>query len=162
MPLVIEENFILFVASVLAFFILVLIIWNFVLQSRLKNLVRGKNINLEDTLIESYKKIKDLENFRHKTEADLSTVEKKLKKSVRAIKTIRFNPFKGSGEGGNQSFSSAFLNEDGDGLVLTGLYHRERISVFAKPLVKNKSEFELADEEKSAIDEALESLRNGS
>src|SRR3989338_11428445 len=162
MQIQLDQNLIFFIASVLALFIIILIIWNFVLQKRLRNLVRGKKINMEESLIENYKRLENLEDFRKETEASLNIVDKKLRKSVRAIKTIRFNPFKGSGEGGNQSFSSAFLNEDGDGLVLTGLYHRERISVFAKPLVKNKSEFELADEEKSAIDEALESLRNGS
>jgi len=160
MQTIIEENFNLFIASILAFFILILIIWNFVLQRRLKNLVRGKKINLEDTLIETYKRLENLEIFRKETESSLDIVEKKLRKSVRAIKTIRFNPFKGSGEGGNQSFSSAFVNEDGDGVILTGLYHRERISVFAKPLNQSKSVFELTSEEKEALDEALESIRS--
>lgn len=161
MRTLIEQNPILFIVSILAFFILVLIIWNFVLQRRLKNLVGGKKINLEDALLENYKRLESLEDFRKETESALNIVEKKLKKSVRAIKTVRFNPFKGSGEGGNQSFSSAFLNEDGDGVILTGLYHRERISVFAKPLNQNKSPFELASEEKEAADEAMESIRSG-
>ena len=160
MQIQLDQNLIFFIASVLALFIIILIIWNFVLQRRLRNLVRGKKINLEESLIENYKRLQNLEDFRKETEASLNIVDKKLRKSVRAIKTIRFNPFKGSGEGGNQSFSSAFLNEDGDGVILTALYHRERISVFAKPLNQSKSTFELTNEEKEAMDEALESLRS--
>jgi len=160
MQIQLDQNLIFFIASVLALFIIILIIWNFVLQKRLRNLVRGKKINLEESLIENYKRLENLEDFRKETETSLNIVDKKLRKSVRAIKTIRFNPFKGSGEGGNQSFSSAFLNEDGDGVILTALYHRERISVFAKPLNQSKSTFELTNEEKEAMDEALESLRS--
>jgi hypothetical protein len=63
----------------------------------------------------------------------LTTVEKRLKKSIQGVETVRFNPFKGTGAGGNQSFSTAFVNEKGDGVVLTSMYARDRISMFAKP-----------------------------
>lgn len=161
MPMIVAENLKLIIASGLAILFLVLIFWTWSLQRRLKNLVSGKRINLEDTLLESYKRLKELENFRKKTQNDLSVIENKLRKSVRSIKTMRFNPFKGSGEGGNQSFSSAFLNEDGDGVILTALYHRERISVFAKPLNKNESEFELTEEEQKVANQALEAIKTG-
>jgi len=43
------------------------------------------------------------------------------------------------------------LNEVGDGVVLSSLYSRERMSVFAKPVKAGKSEFELSDEEKEVL-----------
>ena len=68
--------------------------------------------------------------------------------------TVRFNPFKGTGAGGNQSFATALLNENGDGVVLSSLYSRERVSVYAKPVQKFSSEYELSGEEKQAIKSA--------
>jgi hypothetical protein len=46
------------------------------------------------------------------------------------------------------------LNEEGDGVVLSSLYSRERMSVFAKPIKNKKSEYELTVEEKAVLDQA--------
>ena len=46
------------------------------------------------------------------------------------------------------------LNEEGDGVVFSSLYSRERMSVFAKPIKNNKSEYELTSEEKEALKKA--------
>jgi len=76
------------------------------------------------------------------------------------VETIRFNPFKGNGSGGNQSFSTAFVNEEGDGVVISSLYSREHISVFAKPIKKMSSEYEMTKEEKDSLEKASENSRN--
>lgn len=94
------------------------------------------------------------EAFRKELEAYLETVERRLKRSVQAVHTVRFNPFKGTGNGGNQSFATAFLTEDGDGVILSSLYAREHVSVFSKPIMKHASEFELSQEEKDALEKA--------
>ena len=46
------------------------------------------------------------------------------------------------------------LNEEGDGVVLSSLYSRERMSIFAKPIKNNKSEYELSAEEKEVLKKA--------
>jgi hypothetical protein len=61
--------------------------------------------------------------------------------------------------GGNQSFATAFLNEDGDGVVISSLYSREHTSVFAKPVKKHSSEHEMSNEEKEAMEEARKNLK---
>jgi len=86
-------------------------------------------------------------------------VEKRLNQSVRGVGTVRFNPFRGTGDGGNQSFASAFIDEKGDGVVFSTLYSRERMSVFAKPLTGGKSEYELTGEERRAIQKAREQMQ---
>ena len=82
-----------------------------------------------------------------------------MKKSVQAVSTIRFNPFKGNGSGGNQSFATAFLNEDTDGVVISSIYSREHTSVFSKPINKGVSEYELSGEEKEAIENAKKQIK---
>ena len=76
----------------------------------------------------------------------------KLKKSIRGLEIIRFNPF--PDQGSNQSFAIGMLNEEGDGVVFSSLYSRERMSIFAKPIKNNKSEYELSTEEKEALEKA--------
>ena len=82
----------------------------------------------------------------------MDVVNAKLQKSIRGLETVRFNPF--SDQGSNQSFAIGMLNEKGDGVVLSSLYSRERMSVFAKPIKGGKSEYELTAEEKEVLKKA--------
>ncbi len=124
-------------------------------HTRITRMVGRKNsFNIEDAIIELAKELDDLNEFKEKSEEYHKNVEHRLKKSVQSIETKRFNPFKGTGTGGNQSFASAFVNENGDGLILSSLYSSDRMSVFAKPVQSFESSFELTEEEQSALDEA--------
>ena len=91
---------------------------------------------------------------------NITTLNEKLRKSIRGLETVRFNPF--ADQGSNQSFAIGMLNEEGDGVVLSSLYSRERMSVFAKPIKNNKSEYELTAEEKEALKRAEVSAKGGS
>lgn len=127
---------------------------------RMSRLMRGKSGKaLEDIIIKNAADIEKFRQFRKELEAYLETVEKRLGQSVRAVHTVRFNPFKGTGDGGNISFATAFLDADGNGVVLSTLYTRERVSVYAKPLKGGKSEYELTNEERNAIKQARDKLR---
>lgn len=127
---------------------------------RLNRLSRGKSgKTLEDSIIRNATDIEKFKEFRKEIEAYLETVEKRLNQSVRAVSTVRFNPFKGTGDGGSQSFATAFLDEKENGVVLSTLYTRERVATFAKPLKNGKSEYELTGEEKEAISLAKQKLR---
>jgi hypothetical protein len=85
-------------------------------------------------------------------------VDKKLKKTISGLETVRFNPFKGTGSGGNQSFATAFLNREGNGVIVSSLYSRDHVSIFSKPIKNMTSEYELTTEEKSALQKAKESI----
>jgi len=94
---------------------------------------------------------------RHASSAYLKTAEARLRRSIQGVETIRFNAFKGTGEGGNQSFAIALLSENGDGTVVSSLYARDRMSVFAKPIKNFSSEFEMTAEERDAVTRAKRS-----
>jgi hypothetical protein len=53
--------------------------------------------------------------------------------------------------GGEQSFSVALLDAAGSGMVLTGLYSRNDMRVYAKPVVGGSSPHSLTEEERKAI-----------
>ena len=129
------------------------VIWAFITEKRLKRFFLGKKAkDLEDTLITLENNIAELNKSKEKMEKEIEVINAKLRKSIRGLETIRFNPF--PDQGSNQSFAIGLLNEEGNGVVLSSLYSRERMSVFAKPIVNKKSEYELTAEEKEVLTQA--------
>lgn len=141
--------------AVLALLFVILLVLFIRQNIRLKRILKGKGAKtLEDSINTLEKKINEHEKFRQESILYFQNIEKRIQSSVRGVETIRFNPFRGTGSGGNQSFATAILDENGDGAVISSLYSRDRTSVFSKPLKKFKSEFELSEEEKEAIQKA--------
>ncbi|OGI63909.1 hypothetical protein A2914_02195 [Candidatus Nomurabacteria bacterium RIFCSPLOWO2_01_FULL_41_21] len=129
------------------------IFWIIKTERRLKRFFLGKKAkDLEDTITLLEENITKLNSAKENIETELNLVNQKLKKSIRGLETIRFNPF--PDQGSNQSFAIGILNEEKDGVVLSSLYSRERMSVFAKPIKAGKSEYELTIEEKEALKKA--------
>lgn len=151
----------LYVFGGLALIIFILIGWIIYLQVKLARFMAVRNAKtIEDSVTFLREEITDLKKFQNEAERYLTLVEKRLKKSVSAVETIRFNPFKGTGAGGNQSFATAFTSENGDGVVISSLYSRDHVSVFSKPITQSKSAFDLSVEEKEALKKALDKSAN--
>ena len=139
--------------------IVILVLWIIRLEIKMHRLLKGKSgASLEDSITASMVNLEKLNEFQKEAINHFINVEKRLNRSIQAVETVRFNPFKGTGEGGNQSFSTAFVSENGDGVVISSLYSRERVSVFSKPLAKFESTFELTEEEAGVIAEAKKNL----
>lgn len=150
---------ILFIAC--GILILTLFIWIINLQGKVKKLLIGSGAkNLDESLSNISGELKDFASFRTELENYLQTVEERLRKSIQGVHTLRYNPFQGTGEGGNQSFVTAFVNEHGDGVVLSSLYSRDRVSIYSKSVSGFKSEFELTKEEEEAIEKAKNEVKS--
>ena len=129
------------------------VVWIFITEKRLKRFFLGKKAkDLEDTILHLEQNIAGLNKTTESLQKNMDVVNAKLQKSIRGLETVRFNPF--SDQGSNQSFAIGMLNEKGDGVVLSSLYSRERMSVFAKPIKGGKSEYELTAEEKEVLKKA--------
>jgi len=143
-----------------ALIIIILFIWVIWLQNKLGKLLIGKAKNLDESFSILNKEIIELKKFRSSADEMFKNNDARLKKTISGVETIRFNPFKGDGSGGNQSFATAFLNEEKNGVIISSMYGRERMSIFAKP-VKNlvSEQGELTAEEKEALNRAKDSLK---
>ena len=129
-------------------------VWMITTEKRLKRFFSGKKAkDLEYTIVALEQSIAKLNKSRENMEKDIAAMNAKLKKSIRGLEIIRFNPFEG--QGSNQSFAIGMLNEEGDGVVFSSLYSRDRMSIFAKPVKNNNSEYELTSEEKQALEKKL-------
>ncbi len=124
-------------------------------ENRLRKILKGgKSENLEQTLAIIEKEYKKTDDFIKKTFIGMENLDSRLRKSITGVEVIKFNAWKGTGEGGQQSFASAFIDENGNGVILSSLYSRERVSIFSKQIKSGKSENELTSEEKEAVSKA--------
>jgi len=153
----IETVFVLSVA--VAVIALLNFFWLFFLNQKIKQLLGGTSAtDIQGGLVLIRKELETLKTFRFELEKYLETVETRLKRSVQSVETVRFNPFKGTGDGGNQSFSTSIVDETGNGVVISSLYSRERVSIFSKAVKNFTSEIELTEEEKSVVQSAQRKL----
>lgn len=73
--------------------------------------------------------------------------------SVRNVALLRYDAFEDVG--GRLSFSCALLDDAGNGVVLTSINGRQETRVYAKPVQKGVSSYNLSLEEEEAIRRAL-------
>ena len=109
--------------------------------------------NLENLLMDTLRENQALNDRLDASERKLSEVEKHGEKSKRHIGLVRYDAFEEVG--GNQSFALAVYDDNGDGVVLNSIIGRTDCRVYAKPLVGGRSDRNLSEEERKAIEEAL-------
>lgn len=79
--------------------------------------------------------------------------------AVSGVGIVRYDAF--DDMGGRLSFSTALLDERGDGAVVSAINGRTETRVYAKPVIGGSSRHNLSSEEIAAIEEALRSAGRG-
>jgi len=90
-------------------------------------------------------------------ESSVAQIAGILPHAIQGLGVVRYNAF--NGVGGAQSFSMALVDEDGHGVIVTGLHGRDGVRVYAKPLENWKSSHSLSAEEQEALGIARQSAR---
>lgn len=128
----------------------ILLFWMRQTEKRLRRLFQGKKgADLEDAIETLASRAALLESKTTMHDATLAEHNSRIRRAVTSVPLSRFNPF--PDVGGNQSFALSLLDEDGNGVVVSSLYSRERMSVFAKGVKARKGEQELSEEESAII-----------
>lgn len=107
----------------------------------------------------------DLENYMYKVErvekqnaqiaGDINNLNNEIEQCLKKVGIVRYNAYKDTGS--DLSFTLALLNENNNGVVLNGIYSREMSNIYAKPVENGKSSYTLSEEEKEAINRAINS-----
>ena len=127
------------------------------LSRRITLLTQGTDgKSLEGTIHALTNRTGALEAHAQKTELALNNLDERLKGAIRGVAVKRFDPFQNAG--GQQSFTSAFLDEEGSGVVISGIHARDSVRVYAKELQKFTSDRELSEDEQAAIADAQKRL----
>jgi len=107
----------------------------------------------------------DLDNYMYRVErverqnaeviTGLKILQQDLSKCIQKVGIVRYSAFKDTGS--DLSFALALLDEDNNGVVLNGIYSREMSNIYAKPVEKGIATYAVSEEEKQAIDKAVNS-----
>jgi hypothetical protein len=84
-------------------------------------------------------------------EQAIGVLQAQIPECLQHINLIRYNAF--PDVGGEQSFSVALLNRQGDGIVLTSVYSRNDVRVYAKAIKNGQASHPLSQEEERALRE---------
>jgi hypothetical protein len=152
------EN-IIYITLGLAIGFVILLIWNIRLEIKNRRLLRGKNAkSLEDSFVAMQKELDGFHKFQGDMEKYLTNVEERLQTTLRGFNNNTFNAFKGMDSGG-KSFATAFVNEKGNGIIISSLQSRDRVSIFAKEVKNYQTEVEMSEEEEKALTNAKKSCK---
>ena len=142
-------------------FVIAILLWRIIsLELRLRKLTKGSDgRNLESQLAN----INTCHNMsleaQDKIITKLEELELRTEDSIRGIGHVRFNPFAGSGQS-KPSFALALLNEKGNGIIISSLDTRGKMTLFSKDILDFKPSAEISEEEQKALDIATNSLHN--
>lgn len=143
--------------SLLSLSTLVLIIVSVVLHKKLRTFMRGKDgASLEAVLAWLTQKNAQVEETLFSHKKALEMIDARVKKSVRGYSLIRYDAYEDIG--GNQSFASGIIDEQGDGFILSVITNRNHVGVYAKPVTRGISIASLTPEETSALEASKKSL----
>lgn len=146
--------FLFVLIGILIVWIAVLTFFFWSLSAHYNNLVKTTNKKTLQTALDSL--ITEID-IAKKDIAQLSktcdTIIEEGKLHIQKIGLLRFNPFKETG--GDQSFILSLLDENDNGMVLSGLYSRTGMRWYAKKIKQGKGlDHNLSEEEKEAIRQA--------
>jgi len=109
--------------------------------------VRGEN--LERLLQDHLRERMALENRVDSTVGRVTELEAKMAKCKRHLGLVRFDAFEDVG--GAQSFALSLYDDQGNGVVLSGLIGRSDCRVYCKPIKNGASDRHITQEEQEAI-----------
>lgn len=143
------------VVAVLALFVAAVLYWRLrQTRARYRALLTGVDgADLEQLLNDHIRRVDELQGVVDALSRQMDVLEARLPRALQRVGVVRFNPF--DDVGGDQSFAIALLDEHGSGLVLSGLYAREKVRVYAKAVEEGRSPYPLTAEERQAIEQAL-------
>lgn len=119
----------------------------------MKKLGNGNNI---EEILRTY--IERVENVSDKNEEIINyckRLDNDITKCIKKVGIVRYSAFKDTGS--DLSFALALLNDNNDGVVLNGIYSREMSNIYAKPINAATSTYTISEEEKEAINRAINS-----
>ena len=101
-------------------------------------------------------RLRDIEALQEKTsflEEECRRQDSQQQLCIQKVGIVRFNAFDNTGS--DLSFAVAMMNAQNDGIVVSGIYGREDTRVYAKPLIQSGSTYSLSNEEKQAVQAAM-------
>ena len=134
----------------------VLLLWVIFLSYKYFNVMRklGNGENLDKMLSNYISDVKGVKKDNQEIINYYTKLDADIENSIQKVGLVRYNAFKDVGS--DLSFALALLDRENNGIVLNGIYGSESSNIYAKPVKRGESTYQLSQEEKSAIDIAIQ------
>lgn len=124
------------------------------LKKRYKTFMDGEDgKSLEKMLLEKIGEIDNLKVSDEKNKADIAKINETLLLTLKKVGIVKYDAF--NEMGGKLSFAVALLNEKNDGFIINAMHSREGCYTYIKEVIKGESYIVLGEEEKQALNEAI-------
>ncbi|MCU6761608.1 Uncharacterised protein [uncultured Roseburia sp.] len=145
----------------LAALVLILIIINIAngikmkrLKKSYKTFMEGKDgASLEESLNKTFEKMEDLLISDQENKRNIQMVLDHLDNTYQKVGLVKYDAF--NEMGGKLSFSLALLDRKNDGFIINAMHSREGCYTYIKEIISGNSVILLSDEEKEALEMAL-------
>lgn len=141
---------------IILLFILVIILFKSLnkVERKYRKFMRGTNgKNIEELILKEIENIEKANENSQKALEECERLTTKIKSCAQKIAIMRYKAFENVGS--DLSFSIAILDGNNDGVLITGIYGREESITYAKPVDKGISRYDLSEEEKQVLNEAI-------
>jgi hypothetical protein len=156
--MIFRDNVEIVIFSVMGLFCLVFILLfiNMIKLSKMRRRYNemingGRPESVEQLLIGMQDNLNQLTTQNRMQQSEIEQIKKQMRKMKSNVGMQRYNAFSNDG-GSDLSFSIGILDEEQNGVVLTGIHGREQTFIYAKPVDKGQSTYSLTPEEKNIID----------
>lgn len=124
------------------------------LEKRYRKFMRGvDNKNIEEIITSYLDKVDNAVQQSDDVKTSVEEINNKLNNCVQKHSIMRYRAFEDVGS--DLSYSIALLDNKNDGIILTGIYGRTDSTTYAKPIDKGLSRYELSEEEKYVLKDAM-------
>ncbi len=124
------------------------------LSRRLQRLTAGATgVSLERVLVDHLARVEEVDTRQRQVEQRVSALEDRIPLCVQHVGLVRYDAFEDVG--GQQSFSLAMLDARQNGIILTSVYSRSDVRVYAKVVRQGQPSHPLSEEEQQALRNAL-------
>lgn len=126
------------------------------LTQKYENFMSGKDgKSLESEVMERFSQVDKLINCDKITNSKINDINDNLLRTFQKAGIVKYDAF--NEMGGKLSFALALLNKEDTGFVINAMHSREGCYTYIKEIIKGESYILLGEEEKEAVDRAVNS-----
>ncbi len=124
------------------------------LNEKYKKFMSGKDgKTLENTIAKRFSQVDELINLDKTKDERLDEISENLQIAFQKIGIVKYDAF--NEMGGKLSFALAILNKENTGFVINAMHSREGCYTYIKEIIRGESYILLGEEEKEAVDKAI-------
>ncbi len=125
------------------------------LMNRYEKFMKGKNAeNLSSAIEENFQQMDRLERSYEKNEEMFHSTLHNITSTFHKLGIVKYDAFKEMG--GNLSFALCLLDDSNTGFILNTMHGRDSSYTYIKEIIKGEAYATLGEEEKEALDKAME------